>query len=184
MSKRPRRTSLDLSTAIIALISVAAVVVVYLRDGMDKVVGVFMSNFHLLGETMPKVLGGCLIGSFMSLMLPREHVARLVGAESGFSGLLIATATAIVLPGGPFTIYPVAMAFLTLGADVGTAVAFITSWTLLGYNRALVWEVPFFGADFVIWRIVVSIPLPIIAGLLARSAAQIIRTRMGVDKWP
>jgi uncharacterized membrane protein YraQ (UPF0718 family) len=92
--------------------------------------------------------------------------------------------TAIVLPGGPFTIYPVATAFLTLGADVGTAVAFITSWTLLGYNRALVWEVPFFGADFVIWRIVVSIPLPIIAGLLARSAAKIIRTRLGVDKWP
>jgi hypothetical protein len=30
-----------------------------------------------------------------------------------------------VLPGGPLTIYPVA--FLLLGADVGTAVAFITA---------------------------------------------------------
>src|SRR6185437_9848565 len=39
----------------------------------------------------------------------------------------------------------------------------ITSWTLIGYTRALVWELPFFGADFVIWRIVEALPLPIIA---------------------
>jgi len=47
-------------------------------------------------------------------------------------------------------------------------VAFITSWTLIGYTRALVWELPFFGADFVIWRMVAAVPLPILAGVLAR----------------
>jgi hypothetical protein len=31
---------------------------------------------------------------------------------------------------------------------VGVAIAFITSWTLLGYSRALVWELPIFGLDF------------------------------------
>ena len=66
------------------------------------------------------------------------------------------------------TIFPVATAFLAVGVDVGAAVAFITSWTLLGYTRPLVWELPFFGPDFVIWRILVSVPLPIVAGLLAR----------------
>ena len=66
-----------------------------------------------------------------------------------------------VLPGGPLTIYPVAAAFLVLGADVGTAVAFITAWNLLGYNRALIWELPFFGPEFVGWRILIALPLPI-----------------------
>jgi hypothetical protein len=39
---------------------------------------------------------------------------------------------------------------------------------LLGYARILVWELPFFGGDFVIWRTIISLPMPIVAGLLAR----------------
>jgi hypothetical protein len=66
------------------------------------------------------------------------------------------------------TIFPVATAFLAVGVDVGAAVAFITSWTLLGYARLLVWELPFFGGEFVVWRIIVSLPLPVVAGLLTR----------------
>jgi uncharacterized membrane protein YraQ (UPF0718 family) len=106
------------------------------------------------------------------LLLPREMVARWVGHESGFTGLLIAAFFGFLLPGGPITIYPVAGAFLVMGADAGAVVAFIVSWTLIGYTRALVWELPFFGADFVIWRMIAAIPLPIIAGLLARIAVR------------
>jgi uncharacterized membrane protein YraQ (UPF0718 family) len=75
-----------------------------------------------------------------------------------------------ILPGGPFTIYPVAAAFLAAGADAGAACAFVISWTLIGYTRAIVWELPFFGLDFVAWRIAFSLPLPILAGLAARWA--------------
>jgi hypothetical protein len=39
---------------------------------------------------------------------------------------------------------------------------------LLGYARAIVWELPFFGLDFVTWRIIFSLPLPILAGLAGR----------------
>ena len=63
-------------------------------------------------------------------------------------------------------------AFLVMGADAGAVVAFIVSWTLIGYTRALVWELPFFGSDFVLWRIIAALPLPIIAGLLARIAVR------------
>ena len=77
-----------------------------------------------------------------------------------------------ILPGGPFTIYPVAVALLALGADAGAVVAFVTCWTLLGYARALVWELPFFGPDFVTWRIAAAVPLPILAGLAARAVVK------------
>ena len=117
---------------------------------------------------LPKVLAGCLIGTFVTLLLPRELVARWVGHESGFAGLLIAAFFGFFLPGGPITIYPVAGAFLVMGADAGAVVALIVSWTLIGYTRALVWELPFFGSEFVLWRIAEALPLPIIAGLLAR----------------
>jgi hypothetical protein len=55
----------------------------------------------------------------------------------------------------------------------------VISWTLLGYTRAIVWELPFFGADFVMWRVIFSLPLPILAGLAARVAWRHISERSG-----
>lgn len=169
---RHRRRAFDWSTAAIAVVAFSAAAYVYWRDGREHFLAILGSDLGLFGDMLPKVLAGCLIGAFVTLILPRELVARWVGHESGFAGLLIAAFFGMILPGGPFTIYPVAVAFLAMGADVGAVVAFITAWTLVGYTRALVWEIPFFGAEFVIWRIVEALPLPIIAGLLARLAVK------------
>jgi uncharacterized membrane protein YraQ (UPF0718 family) len=165
---RPRRRAFDVSTTAIAAVAAAAAATVYWRDGSERFVDILMGDATLLAETLPKVLAGCLMAAFVTMILPRELVARWVGHESGFTGLLIASFFGFLLPGGPITIYPVAGALLMMGADAGAVVAFITCWTLLGYSRALVWELPFFGAHFVIWRIAEALPLPIIAGLLAR----------------
>ncbi len=172
-----RRRAFDWSLAVIACLAIVAAVTVYIRKGPDRFLAILFSDLELLTDVVPKVIAGCLIGAFVTLLLPREAVSRWVGAESGVMGLVFATLIGAVLPGGPFTIYPVAAALLAAGADAGAAVAFITSWTLLGYARALVWELPFFGVEFVTWRIILSIPLPILAGLLARVAWRLLRPK-------
>lgn len=169
---KPRRTTFDWSMAVITLIVIVAAVVVYVRDGHDKFFEILFGDLWLFADVTPKVLAGCLIGAFVTMLLPREQVVRWVGAESGFLGLIIATFAGIVTPGGPLAIYPIAAAFLAAGADIGAVVAFLTSWTLLGYNRALVWEMPFFGFEFVMWRALGALPLPLLAGVLARMAAR------------
>jgi uncharacterized membrane protein YraQ (UPF0718 family) len=171
---RIRRKPFDWSTALITVLMASAAVVVYLRDGSDRFVGVFLGDVHIFIDILPKMAAGCLIGVFSTLLIPREMVVRLVGSESGFTGLIIATFAGVIMPGGPVTVYPVAGAFLAVGADVGAALAFVTSWTLLGYARALVWELPFMGTDFVLWRIVVAPAFPIIVGLLGRWVARIL----------
>jgi uncharacterized membrane protein YraQ (UPF0718 family) len=176
---RHRRRAFDLSTAIIAAVAVGAAGFVYWRDGPVQFYAILIDDFALLGDMIPRVLAGCLLGAFVTLILPREVVARWVGHESGFTGLAVGALFGAILPGGPFTIYPVAGAVLAIGADAGAVVAFITSWTLLGYTRALVWELPFFGEHFVIWRIIEALPLPIIAGLLARMAVRAGLARLG-----
>jgi uncharacterized membrane protein YraQ (UPF0718 family) len=184
MAERRRRIrSFEWSTAVIAALAVTAATIVYLRDGFDKFIAILTSDLELFTGMLPKMAAGCLIAAFVTRLLPREVVARVVGGESGLLGLFIAMVMGAVLPGGPLTIYPVAGAFLLLGADVGTAIAFITAWNLLGYNRALIWELPFFGPEFVGWRIMIALPLPIVAGLLARMVARIITARGGPDQW-
>jgi uncharacterized membrane protein YraQ (UPF0718 family) len=183
MAERRRRpSSFEWSTAVIGGISLAAGITVYVRDGAAKTLAILSNDLGLFGGMLPKMMAGCLVSAFVTRLLPREVVARLVGTESGLLGLLIATVMGAALPGGPLTIYPVAGAFLVLGADAGTAIAFITAWNMLGYNRALIWEMPFFGGDFVFWRIVVALPLPFVAGALARGAVHLL-VRWGGKKW-
>lgn len=172
-----RRRVIDWSTIVIVTLVLFSATVVFFRDGTDVLYALFIGDLDLFFDMMPKVFAGSLIGAFITLMLPRELVTRFVGAESGFSGILVAAAFGVILPGGPFTIYPIAAAFLAIGADAGAAIAFITSWTLLGYNRALIWEMPFFGFDFVAWRVFAAIPLPIIVGVLGRYAGKLIAAR-------
>ena len=175
--QRPRRKSFDWSLAAVAIIVGAGVLLVFLRDGHTRVIEILLSDFTLFGAMLDKVLAGCLIGAFLTYLLPRDTVARWIGAESGLLGLIVAMLAGFVLPGGPVTMYTVAGAFLIVGADMGATIAFLTSWTLLGYTRALVWELPFFGPDFVIWRMVLSLPLPIVAGLLARLLVALVPPR-------
>ena len=94
---------------------------------------------------------------------------RWIGEGSGLTGLLIATLAGILFPAGPFTIFPLAAAFLVAGADRGAAVAFISAWLLLGMTRAVIWEMPFFGMPFVAWRSLMALPMPVLAGLMARA---------------
>jgi uncharacterized membrane protein YraQ (UPF0718 family) len=178
IKRRPRKT-FDWSTASIAVAVGVSAVIVYRRDGPGRFFEILSSDFHLFVDILPKVLAACLIASFVAVLMPRETVLRWVGAESGLLGILIATLAGVICPGGPITIFPIAAAFVAIGADVGAAIAFITSWTLLGYARVLVWEWPFFGAEFVIWRIIISIPLPVVAGVLARIVAGIVARREG-----
>jgi uncharacterized membrane protein YraQ (UPF0718 family) len=164
-----RRRTFDWSAAVILAVVLAAAAYVYWRDGADRFIDVAWHDAGLFGDMLPKVLAGCLIAAFLTILLPREVISRWVGADSGLRGILIAACAGIVMPGGPFTIFPIAGAFIAVGADVAAAITLITSWSLLGLNRAVVWEMPFFGIDFVGWRMLLSLPLPILAGLSARA---------------
>ncbi|MCC7348830.1 MAG: permease [Variibacter sp.] len=178
MPSRPRPGALDWSTIALLVLVVSAGLTVLIRDGGAHFLEILMGDVLLFINMLPNLLAGCLVGAFIALLLPREVVGRWVGEESGFTGLLIATLAGAILPGGPFTIYPIAATLAVLGADVGATCALIVAWALLGYSRALIWELPFFGIDFVGWRVLLAVPLPFIAGLLARPLARAIGSRL------
>jgi uncharacterized membrane protein YraQ (UPF0718 family) len=165
---RPRRKPVGWSTITIAVLVAISAALVYRRDGAAGVWEILKHDLVLFGGILPRVLAGCLLGAFITEILPHEKVSRSLGPNSGLKGLLIGAAFGAILPGGPFTAYPVASALLTVGADFGAAIAMVVSWTLIGYGRAVAWELPIMGTDFTVWRIVISLPLPIIAGALGR----------------
>lgn len=181
---RPRRNPFGWPTILVGTLVTVCAVLVLRRDGFAAARDIFLSDTKLLTGQLPRMLAGSLIATFLAFLLPREFVARWVGAESGVIGLFVAVLMGAALPGGPFTIYPVSLMLLSLGADAGAAVAFITAWSLLGYSRALVWEMPFFGSDFVYWRVIAALPLPLVAGLCTRFLVRATGYSFDVDDKP
>ena len=166
---KKRRPLFDWAFILVAALSLSAAIYIFWRDGQQVFFDVLTEDATLFIGILPKVAAGCLIGALVRLLIPQEMVVKWVGAGSGLRGLLIATVAGSLFPGGPFTIFPLAVAFMLIGADKGTAVAFVTSWLLIGITRVVIWEMPFFGTDFVLLRVALSLSFPIIAGGLARA---------------
>jgi uncharacterized membrane protein YraQ (UPF0718 family) len=148
-----KRPLIDWTFVFVAALSLSAAIFVYHRDGWGAFQHILFEDIYLFAAILPKVAAGCLIGAMVRLLIPRHVIVNWVGEGSGLRGLIIASGVG---------------AFMLSGADRGAAVAFVTGWLLLGINRAIIWEMPFFGVDFVMQRMLLSITLPVIAGLMAR----------------
>lgn len=121
---------------------------------------------------LPQVLLGILVGSLFTVLVPREVVGRLLGQQSSLRGIVIASIIGAIMPGGPFASFPLVYALARSGAGVGALIAFLVAWAAVGVHRLIIWEIPFMGADFAALRFVSSLPLPIVAGLLADKLSQ------------
>ena len=106
------------------------------------------------------------IAGLVPVVVPREFIARWVGAESGVRGVAVGAAAGALTPLGPYAAYPIAAAILRAGAGIGPVVAFATGWGLLAVAR-MPWEFAFLGPKVALVRILIALPLPLIAGYLA-----------------
>ncbi|POF34525.1 permease [Roseibium marinum] len=149
-------------------VAVLAGLACYVLKGPEAFHHALVRDIELVFGLVPRVFVAVSIAAVIWFLLPRERLSGLVGKESGIRGLVVATLAGAVTPGGPASAYSLLTVLATSGADRGAAVAYITAWATLGLQRVLVWDVPFMGAEFAILRIMITIPLPIVAGLIAR----------------
>jgi uncharacterized membrane protein YraQ (UPF0718 family) len=159
---------IDWGFAIVATLSFGSAGYVLAKEGWATAWPILGEDFNLLVSILPKVALGCLIGALIRVLLSRETIERHVGEGSGITGLALAGLIGALFPAGPFTIFPLAVVLMASGADRGAAIAFTSAWLLIGVNRAIIWEMPFFGLDFVSFRFLISLPMPVLLGLLAR----------------
>lgn len=122
---------------------------------------------HLLG-IMPRVVAALTLAGFIWILMPKDKFSDMVGRYRGMKGLMLAEVAGFITPGGPTAAFPFLAIIGRAGADRGVMVTYITSWAILGIQRILVWDLPFMGAEITLTRFLVSIPLPIIAGLIAQ----------------
>lgn len=115
----------------------------------------------------PRMAVAVLMASFAAELIPGKLVSGWLGAESGVTGILIASVAGIMVPAGGVIAFPLALAMLKVGVGVPQLIAFLTSWEVFAVHRVLAFELPMLGINFVTLRIASTFILPPIAGLAA-----------------
>jgi uncharacterized membrane protein YraQ (UPF0718 family) len=169
MAAGPRlRNIFNRSFWIIASLTAASGIACYLVRGPDAFFATFRTDLEMVLLITPRLGAALLLAAAIQVLLPREKVARLLGERAGLRGILLATGAGMVTPGGPMTSFPLVNALHEAGTGRGALVAYLTSWSTQGFQRILMWELPLMGIEFATFRFLVSLPLPIVAGLVSR----------------
>lgn len=162
------RESFGRSFWLFAAFALLLAVICYAVLGRAAFVNAVTGDFTLLGSMLPRVAAALTVAGFVWVLLPRDRFSELVTRMDGLRGLLIAEAAGIITPGGPASAFPFLAVIGGAGADRGVLVTYITGWATLGLQRILVWDLPFMGTEFAATRFLVCLPLPILAGMIAR----------------
>ncbi len=160
-----RPSKLTLFFVALAALSAAAL---WWQQGVDATLAAVRDAMVLLAMIAPVIAAALLIGGYVQAVLPREAVSRWLGSDSGAGGYLLAMIAGCFTPAGPFAAFPLVLALRRGGAPFDVCVVYLSAWSTLGVQRIVIWELPFLGHEFVALRVLASLPVPLLAGLLAR----------------
>ena len=116
---------------------------------------------------LPRIAIGMIGSGFIAEILPQQLIPVWLGADSGITGLMIATVAGALTPGGPVVGFAIAAAALKGGAGAPQVIAYSVAWALFAIQRLIVFEVPMMPAYAVWIRALVSLPLPFLAAWAA-----------------
>lgn len=167
MNKRSGNSAMLIPTIILGTLALILLVIGYF-NGQGQHISGMRSALNMTIEILPLLVFAFIVAGMVQVLLPRELLAKWVGAESGMRGILIGTVAGGLSPGGPFVSLPIAAGLLRAGAGVGTMVAYVTAWSLWAVSR-LPMEVGILGWKFVLIRLASTFFFPPIAGLIAQS---------------
>ena len=149
-----------LSIVLVALIALAA----WRREDPGPI---FQRLIEQLAKLLPKMLVALVAAGFIAQLIPKQAIASLLGDDAGLMSIPVAFAAGLIVPAGPVISFAIAAVFARAGASPAALVAFITSWTLFGAHRMLIYELPLLGPSFLRLRVLSVVALPFIAGLIA-----------------
>jgi len=130
-----------------------------LRTGINKGWKTFKNNLLIL-------LIAFLIVGFVEVLSPQNLIEKYLGPDSGWNGLLLAEVIGMLLPGGPYAVFPIVGVIYAGGAGLGPMVTLISSYSLLAL-LTITFELPFMGWRFTIVRWGIAALVPLLAGAIA-----------------
>lgn len=158
---------MSLATLILVLIAVVMLFLAWRRQDESLKQGLVLS-WNSFRRTAALLLIAFLIVGFVETLAPQELIADWIGPESGLQGILIGELAGVLLPGGPYVVFPLISALYQAGAGFGPTLAMVTSWAGLAL-LSISFEIPFMGWRFTLIRVALTLPFPFLVGLISHA---------------
>ena len=111
------------------------------------------------------VLAFIIVG-FVNILSPDELVKTWIGPNSGLRGILLAESIGMMLPGGPYVVFPLIAILFEAGAGLASVITVITSWSTQSL-LSISFELPFMGWRFTVIRWSIGLFIPLFSGIAA-----------------
>lgn len=126
-----------------------------------------IQGWRTFRRSMAVLLLAFAIVGYVTVLSPQDLVQAWIGPDSGWTGLVLGTLLGVVLPGGPYVVFPLIAVLYGAGAGIGPTVALITSWAMLAFI-SLTFELSFMGWRFSAVRWGLGLLFPVLAGAAAQ----------------
>jgi uncharacterized protein len=124
----------------------------------------FQKSGQLLWGVLPELLLGFLIAGLVDVLIPQPVLVRWLGEQNLAYGILAGWGIGLVVPGGPYLLFPLAATLLRQGAAPGPLIAMLTAKILLSPIRMVSFEAPSLGWSMTLARFLPSLLLPPVIG--------------------
>jgi uncharacterized membrane protein YraQ (UPF0718 family) len=158
---------MDLSMMLLIIAVIAAAWAIALTDPALLWVALGHSG-KLLGNVWIELLLGFVLAGLIQVMLPEAVVLRWLGKQNLWYGVLAGWGLGLLIPGGPYVTFPIAANLLRQGAAPGPLIALISAKVLLSPIRVFSFEAPLLGWPMTASRLLPSLCLPPLLGLLGQ----------------
>ena len=115
---------------------------------------------------LPRLVVGLMGAGFLAALVPTDLVESYLSEEAGWTAFALAYGLGAITPGGVVVGLALGVAALKAGASVPVVVIYVTAWALMNVPRVFIWEMALVPRVIIVQRLLVSAPLPLLAGFL------------------
>jgi len=158
---------MSVATIVLVVLALLTAALAFRQDRARPLAGT-VAGLKMLWSMLPLLLAAFFVAGMLAVALPPTLVHRWLASSSGVLDVVIGSVAGAFIPGGPYAAFPIFAAIHDAGASLAATVSLVTGWavwnvTLLGFELAIV------GPRFSVVRVVSTLLLPPVAGLLVHA---------------
>ena len=161
------RRKMDASLWILLALVVASAAFAFAKDAALPWKGLQASGRLLNGVWIELVLG-FLFAGLMDVLLPAPVLSQWLGDERPGRGILVGWAAGLIIPGGPYLLFPVVASLFQKGAAPGPLITLLTAKTLVSPIRMLTYEAPLLGWPLTLARFIPGVLIAPVMGVIGQ----------------
>jgi len=155
------------ATWIMVILAILLSLIAYLKNSELPLSGIKLGG-KMFVNILPILILSFAIAGLIQVLIPRDAIAKWLGAEAGFKSIIIGCVAGALTPGAPYISFPIVAGLYKAGASLGAVVGFVAAWSLWQVYRVPI-EVAILGPKVAMVRFLSTLIFPPIAGLFAQT---------------